>query len=253
MIRSRLRMRGGGSGGGSPPAFAPTDISGLQLWLDASDAASITHSLNAVSQWNDKSGNARHVTQGSASNQPTTNTGTINSLNAINFDGSNDLLEHLTSMGGILGGDNTFFFVAQADTSNEFGTIMGANYGDQFIVFYNNTNYRYHHRDSGALPYPGEAIVFNTPNTSQHILLTTRTGTSEYRLRLDGGSGSVNNGGATNVTTSVFQIGAQNTGFRQFDGRIGEIAAYNRVLTTSELNQMGTYLAAKWGITWTNI
>ena len=37
--------------------------SDLLLWLDADDNTTITHSSNAVSQWNDKSGNGNHATQ----------------------------------------------------------------------------------------------------------------------------------------------------------------------------------------------
>ena len=40
------------------------------LWLDADDATTITKDGgNLVSQWNDKSGNARHVTQATAANR----------------------------------------------------------------------------------------------------------------------------------------------------------------------------------------
>jgi len=38
-------------------SFKPSEINGLELWLDASDGSSILHSSNDVSAWNDKSGN----------------------------------------------------------------------------------------------------------------------------------------------------------------------------------------------------
>ena len=43
----------------------------LLLWLDAKDANSITQISSKISQWNDKSGNARHITQTNASIRPT--------------------------------------------------------------------------------------------------------------------------------------------------------------------------------------
>ncbi len=50
--------------------WTPADIS-TALWLDASDAATITlNATNTVSQWNDKSGNGRNVTQNTLTNQP---------------------------------------------------------------------------------------------------------------------------------------------------------------------------------------
>ena len=42
----------------------------LLLWLDAKDRDSIIQVSSKVSQWNDRSGNARHVTQTSASIRP---------------------------------------------------------------------------------------------------------------------------------------------------------------------------------------
>ncbi|MEI8285912.1 MAG: hypothetical protein WCG15_01295, partial [Actinomycetes bacterium] len=52
-------------------AWSPTTLgSSLALWLDASDATTITSSGGLVSEWRDKSGNNRHATQTNAGNQP---------------------------------------------------------------------------------------------------------------------------------------------------------------------------------------
>ena len=51
-------------------SFSPYLISGLQLWLDASDPTTITQSGNSVSEWRDKSGFNRHATQATPSYQP---------------------------------------------------------------------------------------------------------------------------------------------------------------------------------------
>src|SRR5207253_147257 len=76
-----------------PVAFTPTDIAGCQAWYDPSDLASITSSGGAVSQLNDKSGNARHLTQATGSLQPITGTRTQNGLNVIDFDGVDDYMD----------------------------------------------------------------------------------------------------------------------------------------------------------------
>jgi hypothetical protein len=55
----------------SPRPWTPAELGAdLALWLDAEDTASITLNGSNVSQWDDKSGNNRHATQGTASNQP---------------------------------------------------------------------------------------------------------------------------------------------------------------------------------------
>lgn len=76
-----------------PSAWTPASLgSSLALWLDAEDAASITLNGSTVSQWNDKSGNARHVAQATAASQPTYNLTGFNSKPALVFDGTNDNL-----------------------------------------------------------------------------------------------------------------------------------------------------------------
>jgi hypothetical protein len=60
-----LRPRAAASTG-----FNPRSISGLALWLDAADSASVTLNSGNVSEWRDKSGNSRHFAQSTAANQP---------------------------------------------------------------------------------------------------------------------------------------------------------------------------------------
>lgn len=63
-----------------------------EVWLDAADAATITLNGSNVSQWNDKSGNNRHATQGIASYQPTFVSNVSNGLPAIQTDGGDTLV-----------------------------------------------------------------------------------------------------------------------------------------------------------------
>jgi lysophospholipase L1-like esterase len=68
--------------------FAPTHAPGLLAWYDASDSSSITHASNVISQWNDKSGNGHHVSQGGATTlRPTY----VPASNKISFDGGDYL------------------------------------------------------------------------------------------------------------------------------------------------------------------
>ena len=81
----------------NPYAFAvpwtPANIT-TAMWLDAADATTITLNGSTVSQWNDKSGNARNASQATAAAQPSYVSGGLNNLNVIRFDGSNDVLTH---------------------------------------------------------------------------------------------------------------------------------------------------------------
>lgn len=84
-----------------PQRYWTPDLIATQLWLDAADSSSITLVSGAVSQWNDKSGNGRHVTQGTAANRPAYPAAVLNGLNVVRFDGSNDKLTRNTTLTGL--------------------------------------------------------------------------------------------------------------------------------------------------------
>lgn len=78
------------------PGFTMWDPSelgaSLALWLDADDASTITLNGSTVSQWDDKSGNDRHASQGTAADQPAYVTNVYNSKPTVRSDGANDFL-----------------------------------------------------------------------------------------------------------------------------------------------------------------
>jgi len=101
--------------------FSPKTIAGLQLWLDAADASSVTTVSGAASQWNDKSGNGRHATQTTANNRPAYD-GVIGGKAALTFDGANDAMA--TGLGSAsLTGYATFFCVCRPN----FADVTAAN------------------------------------------------------------------------------------------------------------------------------
>ena len=73
--------------------------SALALWLDAADSSTITLNGSTVSQWNDKSGNGRHVSQATAASQPTYTPNGLNGKPTLIFDGVNDHLFRTQSFG----------------------------------------------------------------------------------------------------------------------------------------------------------
>jgi hypothetical protein len=77
--------------------FDPSYIS-TALWLDASDASTITLSSGAVSQWSDKSGYARHATQATAGSRPVVTANGLASKSVITFDGSDDFMDVVTTV-----------------------------------------------------------------------------------------------------------------------------------------------------------
>jgi len=85
-----VRLQGSATKASTQPVdpFVPTMAGSIVGgWYDATDGATITHASNVVSQWNDKSGNNRHVSQAGA----TTLRPTWNGTDGIVFDGGDYL------------------------------------------------------------------------------------------------------------------------------------------------------------------
>jgi hypothetical protein len=87
-----------GASGGS--AFDPSQLDGLELWLDAADTDTVLHATDpviasdgeTVRQWLDKSGNDRHANQTTGTSQPLLDVDGIGGKPALVFDGDNDVM-----------------------------------------------------------------------------------------------------------------------------------------------------------------
>jgi single-stranded DNA-binding protein len=80
------------------------------LWLDAADNTTIfsdagttqaVAGTSTVQQWNDKSGNSRHVSQSTLANRPAFTANAQNGRNVLAFDGSNDTLSTAAALPAI--------------------------------------------------------------------------------------------------------------------------------------------------------
>ena len=79
-----------GMGGGGAAAFNPSDYGTVAWWLRGDD---VTLNGADVASWNDKSGNARHWTQGTPGKQPLFVASAINGKPGLQFDAASQ--EHL--------------------------------------------------------------------------------------------------------------------------------------------------------------
>jgi hypothetical protein len=247
--------------------FNPKSISGLVLWLDPTDSSTYTISTG-VSAWNDKSGGSRNFAQSTGNNQPALST--INGKTAFSFNGTSHFL---SSSSTLLTGNGaaTLFMVVE-------GTFTGT---DAHLF---NHNTAAGGADSNQISVQwradqGSAWVFGTLRTRVKSL---RSGTAyNADQRFDSvdvsGRGAVtaeagfNASSATNVSRwrgtaspsasgtsdagaeTGMSIGCRNNSTRSlfYAGRVGEVIAYNRALTTAERNAIQSYLARKWGYTTT--
>lgn len=241
MLRSRDRSRGGR--GASTP-FTPASISGLALWLDASDAATITQTAGSVSQWNDKSGNGNHMLQGTGSRQPTTGTRTINGRNVIDFDGTTDSMECAgASLLAVPSGDNYIYFVAQSDNAATSQSMFAKTGGTgAWLLTRASTNILSRQTESFGVSQLNLAF-----DTNPHICGVRTTGINSFVFQDTSIGTNHIDGGPRTATATSFVLGATNPGFEWWDGRIAEAIIYNRALTAPEDAAVIGYLKSKWG------
>ena len=258
---SRRRAAGTGAGG----AFLPTDLSGLALWLDADDASSITEATsNQVSQWDDKSGNARHFSQATSGDQPATNVTAQNGRNVIDFDGVSEVLYRTSTFIHGLGPMSVFIVISATAEDNmwvlsESSTLSNTQLFGVFIMQSGA------HNDKQAAFYRDDANNTDIDQTSFangalydnsfNIGLVTDSGTV-HKTFVDGGPQEH----SLNYTRGTYALNRVSIGalvraavsnWAAFS--IGEIIIYDSVLSDADLNQVGNYLNGKWAAPWTDI
>ncbi len=233
--------------------WTPTEIA-TALWLDATDASTITLVSSVVSQWNDKSGNNRNATQGTSGNRPAVNATGISSQPAINFSGS---LKSLFVPRGFITNAVSAFIVWSGGSANGrmidqrstggVGTVKG------WTVKNYNTTLDLCIFDDGGGNYRSNNVTF-TPTGGQlsSVLFPVGGGLEFY---LNGAStGSNVNGGTTptDVDNTSFNIciggNAAVSATQDFTGLIGEIVLLSSSVSTETRQRMEGYLAHKWGL-----
>jgi hypothetical protein len=224
-------------------AFDPTSITGCQLWLDASDSATLFDATSggsnsainaAVLRWEDKSGNARNVT---SSSHPTRKSA-INGLDYLEFSGANSMFlpaNFSLSSGGSL------FIVCQrtSDNGGGFHNFRGASFGNHTPGF-------------GGMHDSFASSIRNVwaESYSSALQCYSVTAGANWQAFRNGSSihGPVSNT-PTNQDNSFQGIGSgYNSAEYHAPGNYCEFIIYNSALGTSDREAVESYLMTKWGI-----
>jgi hypothetical protein len=268
-----------------------TAVTGLQAWYDASDASTLFDATSGgslvaadggVARWEDKSGNARHFTQGTSGSRPLRKTAIQNSLAVLRFDGSNDFMSVPSSWATfkfLHDGDATVFAVykwtAPGGAPNR--RFLFSNHIDEESVSGTTGSALWMRNDFGdALPYSKlQFLATNSGSTRTN----SYTGDNSYAVdTFHCLSLIADNATATNANRAVFrksgtvqadtaggdnvalptanatydlhictQAGPSGRYFAQCD--LAEIIMYDTALGDTDRATVESYLLAKWGIT----
>lgn len=241
----------------------PEQITGLQLWYDAS----VNNTINfdpaptdggLVQRWRDKLGNGRNADQSVNTRKPSWEANQQNGQGALLFDGGTDILtlnpigSWALSQTGV-----TMFIVMKATTLS----------GERNICQTNTNGYNYYWSTNWGIEFAGgQATSTVTGDTTNfHIMTAVFDGTKtngdttvqnnlRLQFRYDGVQESLtfntNVNSTTSPTATGLNVGADGSvgGADFFAGYLGEMIIYTQTLTLTQILTVESFLQSKWGL-----
>lgn len=224
-------------------AFLPSDLSALEVWLEADSG--ITLNGSNVASWTDQSGNA-HSASASSSVQPAYVASAINGLPGINYTSGKLLNDTASAMG-----DMTVFVVGKVDAAAAATYLALASWGasyqpDLYLQSAGGGNY-FHAVQWGSSV--ANSTGLSTPRNVPFLYQTTIDAvgkTIRSRLNAAEAAGNPYSAAGVGTTPTGFTIGTD--GPDQYTGIIAAFLVFRRKLTTAETQQVESYLALKYGL-----
>lgn len=215
--------------------FSPANLA-PSFWVDADDASTITASGGLISQWNDKSTNAKNLVQGTGANQPSYVTNVQNSRAVVRA----GLSRYMASSFGSANQPVTIFSVIRVTSSstayrpwiycsNSFtgnriemftanGTFFASTFSSSFTAG----------TASSGSTYIVEG-VFNGTSSSLTVNAATTTGSL----------------GTTGIINAIW-VGRNDS--NNFQGDFCEVLVFTKLLTVDETTDLRSHLNTKWAV-----
>lgn len=233
------------------PAFLPSSVSGLSLWLDSSNTNSVTLSGSTVNQWNDLSGNSRNSTPFmSANTKPTFSLNGLNSKPTISFiQGGSGLVSSISA--GTFSSGITVFAVCQVTGTGTYTNIFTRT----IVTFaapidiWNDKRFV----SNGSVSGNNYTSSVNLNVSSVPYVYITSVNSSTWSEWFNGTSALNTAISGYSDTASSFYLGIRGDTFVSLTGNISEILVYNSVLSTANRQNIENYLKVKWRINYTGL
>jgi hypothetical protein len=232
-----------GTAVGGQKLWRPDELgASLALWLDADDASTITLNGSTVSQWDDKSGNGKHMVQATAAAQPTYTTSL--SAHGRNVVGGNGT-EFMDAVNAFTGDDSSMIVAGRINSISSFAGIFGStNYGNLSLVY--NTSAQFSGISFSAR-ISGNANALGAGNSGIEYLQHEKDASPSVTYIRNGGTTST--GGAAGSTRGtqphkLFVYSAT----PYLNGEAWEAILINGLPSTADRQKLEGYLAWKWGL-----
>ena len=236
----------------------------LALWLDGADSSTITLNGSTVSQWNDKSGNNRNVSQATASNQPAYQATGLNGRPTMNFDGADWLFNAAPGalLRNVAGGSITAvasYAIIPAAAGVPIG-VVNPTPNARFNLNIQTTGFlatgaRRLDTDTSASSATSAAQPVNTPvihggvaNYAGNSLQVFSNGTAATAGTYPSGGGNSSDTDANTLVAGASSTDDGVTITNPFTGQLSEVVITSgSPLSTANRQFLEGYLAWKWG------
>jgi hypothetical protein len=234
--------------------FQPTTLPGCVLWLDANDTSRMTLVGNNITQYIDKSTNAIILSNATSSNQPTLVLDSNNMPNML-FNGTSQFLVNsaVAASNLTLNNEVSIFFVHTPSnatncliTWSDF-SISGGTPRITFVTPEGSTGFKFDY--SSYISGRVETVVANYLTSGRRLEGGYKRGTNQVIRTFGSNRASIVNALTITGSTSLpLALGwFFNLAGYYYGGRFCELVWYNRGLGDSEIEQVESYLAWKWG------
>lgn len=225
-------------------SFSPSDIANLEAWYDATDVTTNAEPSDNdnIANWQDLSTNGYDLAQGTGTQQPTYKTNIQNGKPAVLFDDASQEFLHVDT--SAISQPITICMAYKQD----------ANPNPAYFIDGKSERCGIRTTDVGGTD---RYQVLTGPTTNLKTYSTTTVDTNaHYGIFLfDGSSSTADIDGTNYGTVSLGTNGLTgivlggSTGLSgSYSGYMFEVIIYSKALTASELSDIETYFADKWGI-----
>ncbi len=217
--------------------FTLTSVSSLALWLQNGVGVS-------ASQWNDSSGNNNHAIQGTGGNQATVSDGGLDfeETETDHYDFTDIVIadEGGFCIAWVQQSESATINTLLSDTNNEMIQIQNSS---KLRLVTNDPSTRTTQIHVNGTPFGNAKAVFllNRTAGSSGAFSIFKNG-AELTIEPDSGDSTLADAGANTHGFSVDTLGARNGSDHVFDGKIFELAFWNRSLTSGEIADVNSYL-----------
>jgi FtsP/CotA-like multicopper oxidase with cupredoxin domain len=234
------------------PAFAPTAISNLQAWYDATNTASITKTGTSVTAWSDASGHRNTLSQATASLEPAYTATGIDNLGSLTFNGAPYMVGSNASFSTSLFNESTVFVVSNQSSATQTSSVA---WSGSYLA---DPRWSLRLSEGGVSHFDlnnkeaGRLTSSDVPNGPALWTAIGSVANGVQQLRKDGKILSSSTGPGATVTGNYPLVLGATAGSGnvtdQYSGQLGELVVYNRLLTAAETASVEGYLACKWGL-----